>query len=232
MEGGLFMANINNSIKNMILWFNKLEENKKVEILNYVEINSIFKLQDEELTHIKVFREYVRELIMQQDDKIIIMERLTKSGFEEDSARKLLYATDKYINITNDSKSIINMEPSRFEELIKFIISKVILYREFNYIPFNKFVEEFNFINKKEANEALRYIHHNIILIVSRKISLETSKEMLTRQYDIPEEMVDIFYKGVNDNIKELREAYLFQRLNEVGTMLKDLSDNLSKPAT
>lgn len=220
------MKDINKDVRDMIVWFNKLDEKNKEKILKHVEINSIFKLQDDELEHIKVFINYAIQASMLQEDKDDVVEKLYKAGLEKESTRKLLHSIDRYSNIINDSKLIIKIESDRFEKLVKFIIDKVIIYREFSYIPFSEFVEEFNFHNKKEASDVLRYIHYNISLISSRKISLDTSKKMLTRQYDIPEEICDIFYKEVNDSITELREAYLFQNLDNIGTMMKKMSDN------
>lgn len=223
MKGGLFMTIENDRLKDMVVWFNRLEINDKNLILRYVKINSLFKLEENDIDHIKILRDFVVGRINHQEDKNIISETLTEMGLEKEDVNSLVLSIERYIDVVNDSKSISMMEPDKFRRLIDFIINNVILYKEFNHIPFSEFVGKFNFADTNEAKTVLRYIRQNILLVSSRKIGLETSRKMLMRQYDIPEELCNIFYIGVEENIVELREAFLLQRIDNLNEMLLDI---------
>lgn len=212
-------------IKEFINWINHLDEEEREYILFCFEHNSIFTLQDESFNNVKLLTNNILDISIESDDREILIRKMVKAGLEEKVAEIIVEFIDEFSEIKINSEYVANMNPQLFKELMEFVIKNVLIYKEYKYIPFKKYVARFEFNNSNEAGKALNFIYSHIMDIASNQISLSTMRTLLERQYDLSSELSNIFITKVEENLSDIKHSYLLSKINKIYDIIEEQFD-------
>lgn len=223
------MAKANKKIRGAINWLMELDQKKKENTLEHLKLNALFRLNDERLENIKVIREYVADLIFDGTGEDEIAGKLEKLGLDQETSIELVSNINTFMVRYNESAVVSSLDISRFTNVIDFIINNVFIYNEYDYIPYNEFVEMFDFKNSNEATTTLRFINSHILMVAGRKVSIDTLRKILVKQYELSVEQTNIFIEKITENIVDIRQAYILDEIMRIKTKLDENIQDLNE---
>ncbi|HCJ56145.1 MAG TPA: hypothetical protein DHV55_01210 [Clostridiaceae bacterium] len=106
------------------------------------------------------------------------------------------------------------MEEDSFDAAVKFIIEKMILYKEYQFMAPMYVSNLCKLQNMDEALKVLRFLYDKIAMISNRDVSRETLRSILEIDYLIPGNLIELFFRRIDTNYSELNQAHLIIRFN------------------
>ncbi len=208
--------------KDIIKWLNELNDDNREYVLECLAYDRIFELENEELENTKSLINYSMDLFIENEDIDKIKEKLILSGLEESVSIQILDYIEYTGTLINDSKFVQKSEIKQLESIIDFIINKLFLYEEYNLYPFKRFAKMHNFDNTNDAKTIYRFLHQHISYVVSRELSPNTLYKILTKSYDIPNELSELIIKKIKENQDEMEKAYVILKTKEIYSKLEE----------
>lgn len=209
--------------KSVINWYNELEDKKRNRILNLIQVDGIFRLDDNEIEMIKGMFQFVCKEIENGIDEEKIINKLLKNGIEKDDAEIFVeYASVNKGEMTA-SELINNMSIDKYNKILCFVVNKIHLYREINFIPFEEFIEECDFKNEIEAKIVLKLLNTYINRIIERDMTIENIVDKLTKVNNVNQDYISLFKSIITENLNELRMASLMFKLTKVEAYIDEI---------
>lgn len=218
------LAKTNKDINLLINWFNYLEPNDQVIILDYIhDKTDKLLLSDEYLDELSKLIDTIELIIIKNgDEEEKIVNLLIDSGLDKIFAKGFYNFCVETAAPYLDAKVISKMPKTNLEKLCSFVLNKIILFREYEETVFIDFMKLVGFQNdEKSARRSLRIIRILYSEVSNRKYSPETLKIKLEHKYKIKKDRIDIIVNPLIENIPEIYHANL---LNQVNKLLSDIS--------
>lgn len=214
-----------NDLKNSVEWINGLEEKRRKRILNLINLEGTFRLQGIEILNIKVFVNFITKEFENGIDENNIISKLLKAGIDKECANILVEYSQSMMLETQGIRIVKDMSIENFEEVLIFILNKIHLYREINFIPFEEFTESLKFKNEVEAKLVLRLINTYFNRIKSREMTIENVRDIFIKIHELDISYVNLFANIIKENLDELRNAYIVFTMNR----MQDFMDNFEE---
>ena len=213
-------------IKFHVNWFYSLEHHKQIKIIDFInnKVEDLSELSNEDKKMFESFINTIKELIIDEAEDIDIVSKLIEFGFDKITAKSLYEFCKIFVMPYVDAKIVSNMRTEQLDSAIKFIINNIILYKNFDYIPFSVFVQEGDFESTEQAKRVLRFISSFIEDVCNRDISPKFLAEKIHTEYKIPSLLNEIIISNIENNLREMQQAHLLLKVNELLSKFSNLS--------
>ena len=220
-----------NSHEIIIESFVRIDDKKKNFIfacLDYyksVELNNLSHkyLTKKEIKTFKELRNLIVDQIIKNKKERTIIKQLLEAGFTKDQSQTF-YDFCQYISEPlSDAKHLKKLDIETYKNLVNFFIHQVFIYKDYkNY--FSDCSEISSFKRSKHSDEVMRFLHHQISEVLDRTISPNTLKLLLEFDFKIPQEMIDILYQALIDNMHELHMSHLYNQISDISEKVETMS--------
>jgi len=226
---------INKKLVELCAWFNDLDTNAQINVLEYLlDKTDKLLLTEEDINTLRSFlTEVVSTILAKRNNREEIYTELHKAGLNRIFIDGLIDYCQSLAAPFMDALIISEMELSNLENLCNFILEKIILYQEFEETPFDEFVRSIGFENDEEsAQRALRFVKSHYLDYCNRKYSLSTIEKHLLERYNIPKDSVNTILSPLKQRTTELHMAHLLNQVNKVLGQLSNLSCTANEDIT
>lgn len=219
-----------NRLKESILWFNDLESNKQMNILDFlVDKSEELILSEDEKKLFKQLISNVVELIVSEDNN----EELVKKVLLELNADKIvvnaIYGFCEKLSVPFlDAKIISIMAKDNVIKTSDFVINHMILFSDYDEEPIDNFLRLTGLKDINSAFSVVRFIKNHYSFVSMRKLSPIVLERKLLNEYKIPAELVEEIVKPIFKNRADMHQAYLMEKVTE----LLNIMDNITTTET
>ena len=215
------------NIKMLVEWFNGLNYVKQQDIIDFINDNTdgFYEINDDDEKLFDQLVNDVKNLVIQEmDDENKIVSKLLEYGFEKIPANSLYNFCSLVAGPYVDAQVINSMSPEKLNSIMVFIINNVILYENYKSIPFKVFTEESGFDDSDKAQRVLRFTKNIIYDVCNRDISPLLLEQKVLNDYNITKSLCDVIIGNINSSLKEMQQAYLLTKINQLLSKLSNLS--------
>lgn len=210
---------MSNNIQEICEWFNLVESNEQVVILDFLTDKSqdLSLINEENRSNLlQLVTSVVNVIVEKNDDREIIIKFLLDCGLDRIIVNAL-YSFCRPLAMPNlDAKLVAGMNKENVRKIADFIINKVIIYKDYKLIPFNHFVELTGINDNEKANRILRFIKNLYTDVSGRKYSLSMLDNKLNLEYKLPSELTEVIVDLIKQNLVELQQAYMLDQMNKL----------------
>lgn len=208
-------------LKSLCASFNSWDNNEKLMVINYLQDDSTELLTE----HSEQFYELAQSVVnliveelnveeLNVNDQVI--DHLIDFGLDKIVASTLYDfckgVADPYI----DARIVALLKEENLQNVCKFVLEKMILFKDYDTIPFDDFQTLAGLADKNAAHRVLRFIRSNYISVSSREMSPNYFESKLVKDFEIPQVIAEEIVKPVRENISDMHQAYLLDKVNDL----------------
>lgn len=213
-----------NDINGLAEWFNNLEYKKQLNIYNYINDYDELKLNSEDENFFDELINKINEIVLDQTiENSNFIQILIEAGFEKFFANTLINYSKLCTEIFNDSIVIKELTPQQLDSVVKFIINNMAIYKNYEEISYEIFVETCGFKDNDSAGKTIRFINNMIYKVCNHELSPEILRNKLIEEYKIPEQLSDIIIENIKDKLFELEKAHFLEKINMIFKKVSNL---------
>jgi len=216
-----------NDLNKLAEWFNNLEYEKQLNIYNHInEYDELDELSPEDKVLLEKLVNYINEIACKQlkDEQFDITQILINAGFEKFFAYTFNKFSKSFVDVYSDSVAINELSSEQLDVIVKFIIENVIIYKHYEEMSFEYFVETGGFRDSDNAKRTLRFINNMINKVCNRELSPDQLRNRLSEEYKLSDPLSDIIIANIKQNLIDLEKAHFLEKLNMILMKLSNLS--------
>jgi hypothetical protein len=218
----------NTEFKVLFDWFNSLDSNTQINILEYLhDKTDELYISDEDRLFLNDLVNGIKSLIIDyEDDEEIVITNLIENGLDKIFA-KGFYSFCKELAAPHlDAKIVKKMSKANIDKLCSFVLNHMILYKDYEDTPFEDFMRLIGQKYEEPARRAIRFTRSHYKDVGNRKYSLETLANKLTNVFKFPKEKVNAIITPLKENLAEIHQAILLNQVNNLILQISSLSCN------
>lgn len=199
-------------------WFNHLENDKRVALIALISGQAIVPqgLTDGELREFENILNTLAKRAADFENAKSFAEALITHGFERTAAETYAEVAVRMAKPYRDARIVKSLSIDKLKAGLDFVINKVLLYRDYRYIPLERFLALCNAEDKEQGLAILRFLKAQIAAVVAREKSPEQLRDTLVSEYGLTEEQANVIVDMTREHLSDLREAYLIQHITDI----------------
>lgn len=142
--------------------------------------------------------------------------RLKEAGLDEEDIRHFYPFCHGAAAQFLDAILVNNMKKANVRQVCGFIINKVILYKDFERIPFEQFQKLTGFSEMEQAQRILSFITASYTAVLTRDMSPSALESRLILDFGIEQDLVKEIIKPLQEKLPDLHMAYISRQMEQV----------------
>lgn len=206
------------SLEHCAHWFNHLENDKRVALIALISGQASVPqgLTDGELREFENILNVLAKYAADFENAKSFAEALIAYGFERTAAETCAEVAVRMAKPYRDARTVKSLSINNLKASLDFVINRVFLYRDYRYIPIERFLALCNIDEKEQGLAILRFLKAQVVAVIAREKSPEQLREALVSEYGLTEEQANVIVDMTREHLSDLREAYLIQQITDI----------------